>query len=86
MSNDSGFHTAWFCAPADVEHIEYEIEHGPNNEFSPETVGDWIEKAIHREFARIDGRADYDTAVAVDVPDTAPLFFLSRTPHPPEVG
>lgn len=58
-------------APADVERIEYEIENGPDGEHSPETVGEWIHRAIWFEFTRIDADATYDAAVEVEVPDAA---------------
>lgn len=56
---------------ADIERIEYEIENGYDNEHSPETVGEWLEKVMWMEFARIDGEAVYSSEVNIEVPDAA---------------
>lgn len=58
-------------AEADIERIEYEIANGHHNEHSPETVGEWLERTMWMEFARIDDEAVYHSEVEVEVPDAA---------------
>ena len=58
---------------ADIERIRLELEYGYDGEYSPETVEEWIEKAVHMMFAQIEMDVEETIRPEVDVPPAQAL-------------
>ena len=58
---------------ADIERIRLELEHGYDNEHSPETVEEFIERAVHLRFAQIDSQVEETVRPQIEVPPAQAL-------------